>query len=519
MRRLIAALITAFMLAGCSAAGQARPRPVSFDLAAPVVNLDPQFAHEPAAKMIIQNVFEGLCTRGENGSAQPGVAQSWETADDGKTITFRLRPDARWLDGESVTADDFVFAFRRLFARGAASPYAKDYIAIQNAGAVLAGEMPAASLGVRANGPGELIIRLSHPSPFFPDLLAEPAAMPCNESFFLNSRGRYGLDREFVNSNGPLYVDRWDDKNAVRLRPNENYASELPANTGGVNLNITEESPADRILDGESDAAFLQFEDVQRLDSEYSATSFESTVWCVIFNQRSPVWGNPLLRQGLARAVDREMLCPSLPEKLVLTELFLPPTATLASLSLKHGQPLGFDPEQAGRLYGMGLDAMPNGQLTDTTMYAPSSAEHQLAAGMVQQSWQKHLNAFLNVTPQTPEQLDERFESGNFGIMIMPFTLQTPRAEVMLRAFASDLGENEFGYANALYDLKLEELAAASGADEALALSEQAETMLLQDAAVIPLYYESAVFVTAPDITGAVPVPCLSRLSFKYLAK
>jgi oligopeptide transport system substrate-binding protein len=314
-------------------------------------------------------------------------------------------------------------------------------------------------------------------------------------------------------------VERWDSENGIALRLNESYRSERAFETGGVNLQISAEPGTARLEAEETDAAVISFAEAERL-AEHNASAVETAVWCVTFNQNSQTWGNPLLRQGLALALDREMLRPSLPPAFSLTDTFLPETATLAGESLDAApavSPAGFDPDHARRLYALGRGSLPEGELTDIVLYVPEGAEHLLAAGMAQQSWQKYLNAFLTLVPQTEEQLEERLESGDFGLILAPFAVETPRAELILRAFASDSRENIPGYHNTVYDARLEALSLAQTLEEAFAACARAETILLQDAVVIPLYKESKAFVTALRIKGARAAASLSQLRLRNL--
>lgn len=102
---------------------------------------DPQFAENQNSILVASNVFEGLLVEDPDGGLHPGVAEGYTVSSDGRTYTFQLREDACWSDGSAVTADDFVFAFRRLFGPGSVSPYAENLLSVQNAEAILAGEM------------------------------------------------------------------------------------------------------------------------------------------------------------------------------------------------------------------------------------------------------------------------------------------------------------------------------------------------------------------------------------------
>lgn len=520
---LLCCVITVFLLSGCSMNLSGKKKPVRYDIPEAILSLDPQFASAPSARMIIANIHEGLMVYGENGELEPGVAESCEISPDGKKLTFKLRDDAFWEDGSPVTADDFVFAFQRMFTPGSPSPYAGDYVAIENADKILERTRGLSSLGVEAKSKKELEIRLRHPSPFFPGLLAETPAMPCNEQFFNESRGRYGIDINYLNSNGPFKVDRWDNEAYIYLRPNEKYSSPKPALSGGVNLNISAEDTVARLQSGAADIAEVSFDDVEKLKSQgYATTEYVSTVWCIVFNQNSPVWGNPLLRQGLSHTIEQRLLGTKLPKKFSPTDLFIPPSAMLADSNYRENadvSPAGFGPEQGRRLFEMGLSALSIDNISDTVFYVPDSAEHLLAMGMVQQSWQKYLSAYVNVEPVAPEQIEQNFLTGDYEMMLFPFYAETPRAETILSALGSDSPANRLGYSNALYDSLLKGVMDASSLKAAAEACGRAETMLLQDAVIIPVYVETTSLAVASGVQGINATPYPARLSFKYADK
>lgn len=494
-----------------------------YDLPGPVQSLDPQFATDEYARMIISNIYEGLFARDKDGGLIPGMIESYGLSADKLVYTFRLRGDAVWSNDEPVVADDYVFAFRRMFARSSPSAFAQDYRAIENADEILSGNMPEEKLGVTAVSDFELQIRLAYPSPGFAGLLAETPAMPCNRSFFEESRGRYGLAKNFVNSNGPFYVERWDNKVSIYLRPNADYVSQNPVLSGGVNLYISGEPPLPRLQNGSTDIGVVSFEDAEKLRKQgFSAAEFDSVVWCVVFNQNSPVWGNPLLRQGLARTVDESMLGERLPQRLSPVSLFIPDCMTLAGEAyrpLSGAEPAGFDPERGRRLFEMGLESIGAEKLPVSTFFVPDSAEHLLAMGMVQQGWQKHLSAYISVQPATVANIRERLLSGDYGMLLFPFSPSSPRTESMLSMFRSSSPDNRFGYESSLYDNLLDASASAADLKSSAEYCMRAESLLLYDAVIIPVYTETFTFASAAGISGISPTPFPMRFNFKYAEK
>lgn len=520
MKKTVTILLCALLLVlyGCSkdAAGKI----FRYDIPGPVENLDPQFATDATARMIIGNIYEGLVVHEPDGEIKPGVAERYTLSDDGLTYTFFLREGANWQNGDAVTAQDFVFTFRRMFDPGAPSPYAADYLAVKNAEPVIAGSAPLTSLGVSARDDRTLVIVLEHADPFFLELLAASAAMPCKEDFFTGSRGKYGLGEKFIHGNGPFLLNRWDNTKYILLRPNERYVSQLPTLAGGVNLYIGRGDVDAQFLDGKSDLAAINYSTHAALGQEQGGVSFDKTVWCIVFNQKNGVWGNPLLRQGLAHAVDRAALAQQLPQNFTSTSVFVPPDIRLLDKPYRDyagsRSPLGFDPERGRYLFQLGLAALELDALPSTTLYVPDTPASSLYVGMMQQGWQQNLSAYINITKATPLQIEERLQTEDYQMLLMPFSPASPRMGSLLGVFASGSGQNYFGYYSALYDQAVENAASADSIEKSGEAYARAEALLLGDAVVIPLYFETSYYAFAKGTTGIEIAPFAGRINFKY---
>lgn len=525
MKKLIALLLCSILLlSACQRQAPGKGKIIRFDLPAPITNLDPQFATDAYSRMIISNIYEGLMTYNENGQLVLGAAKSVETSADKKTLLFKLRENTVWKDGKPLTAHDFVFAFQRMFAPGSPSPFAKDYIAIAYAEKVMESTAPPSVLGVVAKSDYELEITLEHPSPFFPSLLAETPAMPCNREAFDEARGRYGLEVELVSSNGPFYLNRWDNEATIRLMPNPNYSSETPASAGGVYLRVApEKTRLERLLDGDADITEISYQEAEKVKAQgYTTVEFQDTVWCVVFNQNSEIWGNPLLRQGFAHTVDRRLLQDNLSQNLTLASFLVPPANMLANEKYRataKASQVAFDPENGKRLFEMGLDSLSIDNITGAAFYVPDSFEHTLAVSLLQQSWQKHLSANVNVIPLSGEELEQRFLSREYDIMMVPISSETPFVADFLASFKTGARNNRFGYRNELYDSIVSEIPRAETIEQAVAECARAESMLLHDAVVIPVYFDTSVFAAIPGLKGINATPYASGLNFKYIEK
>ena len=183
--------------------------------------LDPQLAVNDSAKMVLCNLFEGLFSIDASGSLVPQLVKDYTVSDDGLTYTLTLREDSYWYDimredtqfnkenAVSVTASDFVYAFRRIFNPLYQSPHREAFSCLQNAKAILDGTQDYTMIGVYAKKTYELEFRLDTPNANFLQLLASTAALPCSEQYFESTKGRYGLDENSIIGNGGFSMQRW----------------------------------------------------------------------------------------------------------------------------------------------------------------------------------------------------------------------------------------------------------------------------------------------------------------------
>jgi len=318
---LAAAIAAGFVtIPGCRGGNDGGGHVFRYDLPVNPRTLDPQTAVDSNARLVIANIFDGLLRMEPSGFIVPGVAHTYIVSDDYMTYTFLLREDVFWMDGHGFyaqcTAHDFVFAFRRLFNPEVRSHHAEDYFAILNAQAVNNGEFPLGSIGVYAEDDFTLIIQLERPEPNLPALLTMPPAFPCNEEFYLQTAGRYGLitAESPVASNGGFFLREWvydpwwTYENRIVLRRNEKNSESESVHPLGVNFRLSRGDPFDNFTAGETDGIIVsgnRVDDLIRRGFPYITA--ENTVWGLSFNT-SGIFANDNLRQALTAAVDRDAI-------------------------------------------------------------------------------------------------------------------------------------------------------------------------------------------------------------------
>jgi len=171
--------------------------------------LDPHRARTTQEHHVLRDLFEGLLRYSADGLLIGGAAERWEVSADGLTYSFWLRPEARWSNGETVLAEDFVYSFQRLVDPETAAFYAEAVISIRNAAEIVAGEKPPETLGVEATDRFRLTITLNQPTPYFLSQLAQVATFPVHGRSIAELGDKFERPGNLV-SNGAYKLDQWE---------------------------------------------------------------------------------------------------------------------------------------------------------------------------------------------------------------------------------------------------------------------------------------------------------------------
>ena len=183
--------------------------------------LDSTRATDAVSGMVLGHVMEGLLRYDENFEIEPGLAERWELV--GTTATFWLRDDARWSNGEPITAHDFVFSWRTTLDPAVGSQYSFIFYPIKNAEAVNTGQMPLESVGVRALDDHTLEVELEQPIAYLDKLVAFTTYVPISEEFYKATNGRYGADANTMLYSGPFKMTSWVHGASLRFEKNPYY--------------------------------------------------------------------------------------------------------------------------------------------------------------------------------------------------------------------------------------------------------------------------------------------------------
>ena len=278
-------------------------------------SLDPHKSRTTQAGDLQRDLGEGLTGYTPDGELVAAAAERWTLSDDDRTYTFWLRPGAKWSNGDAVTAQDFVYSFRRLADPATAAFYAQTSLGdIENANEIIAGKKTVESLAVKAIGDSQFEIRLRQPVPYFLALLSHPSTFPVHRGAIELHGAAYARPGNLV-TNGAYKLHSWEVGSYIELARNEHYWNNDNTAIDRVRHHVTPQ-PGDelnRYRAGELDiTSTVPTQSFQRMREERPnelRVSPSLAVYYYGFNLSQPPFkDNPKLRQALSMAIDRETI-------------------------------------------------------------------------------------------------------------------------------------------------------------------------------------------------------------------
>ncbi len=532
---MLCLLLCLTVLLGCTACGgggeDGSGETISYDLQEEPETLDPQIASGQAAVVLIEALYEGLVRLDGDNEPYPGAAASWSANETNTEFTFTLREDAAWSNGDPVTAADFVYGMRRALDPATGSETCEAMYCIENARAVREGALPVESLGVAAVDSRTLVISLEYPYEEFPALTASTPFMPCQQEFFENTYGRYGLEPETVLGNGPFRIRNrysWEHGARVELTASSTYAGEQEPSPAALQfylgeLELEESGLIQALRDSTVDAAPLP---ASLLDEAEAAglpvTSFQDTTCGLLFQVSESYQGggnimaHAEVRRAFVQVLDRAALLRYLPENSEPAEDIVTPDATYLGKSYREqaggGMLLPQSAEAAAGaaevLRALGIDVMPT-----VTVLCPDDGDVKHMVNEMLAAWNSAFGNYFNMEPLPQEELESRVAAGDFQVAVYALQPDGGTPERLLSLFASGSESNPAQMSDPAYDALLDQ-ALASGGMEALELYRQAEAYLNTQAVFYPLYYQSHYYACGPGVSGVVFHPYNGGVDF-----
>jgi oligopeptide transport system substrate-binding protein len=476
-------------------------------------DLDPQTVSSLQDFQIIVGLFEGL-TNYDPASAEPmpGVATRWESNPDGLKWTFHLRPEAKWSNGETVTAHDFVWAYQRVLSAKLGSEYAAMLFCLVNAREYLAGDVTDFSeVGVKAIDDLTLELSLAYPVPYLPGMVAHAVWFPLHRDTILahgamDRRGTHWTRPGNLVGNGPFFLTEWKHDQYIRIERNTHYWDTANVRLNQVNFyplaNSTTEEAAFRSGQLHATVTIPQAKiDVYKTDPAKAGLLKQHPQLATYFyrlNVDRPPLNDPRVRRALSMAIDRKKIIEAVAKGDQIPAFNLTPPGTGG---YESPAVITHDPEAARKLLAEagfpGGEGFPSIEL----LYNTSDGHRSLAAAL-QQMWRTELGIHINPYNQEAKVWNDTMREGNYDIARTGWVGDYLDASTFLDLMTTENGNNQTNWSNARYDALIEKSRTVLDKSTRFELYREAESILMQESPVIPLYFYMNNNIQVPELKG-----------------
>lgn len=483
-------------------------------------SLDPALAQGTHESWILENVFEGLMTFDENGELVPGMAESYEISEDGLTYTFKIRDGVTWSNGDPVTAEDFEYTWKRALDPELAADYAHILYYIKGAQAYNSGEGSRDDVAVKALDEKTLEVTLEAPTAYFLELTAFYTYFPVNKNV-VESNPDWAKDPETHVSNGPFKLVRWDHNAKIVLEKNESYYNADKIKLDGIELDIIEDQNTawQKYEGGEyhilvdvptSVVAQLKAQNDPQLNIGNQIGTYYYNV-----NPDVKPFNNAKVRQALSMAIDRETITEN------ITQGGQIPAEGVVPYGLKDengnefrdgvGSLVEYDPDKAKQLFeeglaeeGMTLEEFNSGQFV---ILYNTSESHKKIAQAVQEMWRTALGIEIGLENVEFQVKLDREKAGDYQISRGGWIGDYMDPMTILDLWWSESAFNDVKYNNEEYDKLIAESKATDDQNIRMENMRKAEKMIMEDMAVIPIYFYTQPYVVKENVSGITYVP------------
>ncbi|HAV64791.1 MAG TPA: peptide ABC transporter substrate-binding protein [Verrucomicrobiales bacterium] len=477
-------------------------------------DLDPHVVTSQQNFYIISSLFEGLTGHNpKDASPMPALAERWDISEDGTAYTFHLRPQAKWSNGDPVTAHDFVRTYRRILSPGVASEYSYLHFVVKNAEAYANGEVEEFSqVGYEAVDDHTLRFTLRAPTPYFLGMLNHhswyPLHLPTIEKF--GGTDRRGSDWTRVGNfvgNGPFKLKEWKvnqvitveksdtywDKDAVRLQeinfyPIESADTEERAFRSGQ-LHVTSSIPTSKI-----DTYRAENPELLQIHP-FFATYF------LRFNVKVKPLDDPRVRRALNLTIDREGIIKTILRSGQIPAFNLTPP-NIPGYTAKPA--FTNDVELARQL--LAEAGYPEGRGFPGLEYLFNTNDaHKQIAEALQQMWKRHLGIDITLVNQEAKVYQATMVAGDYQIARYAWVGDYLDPSSFLDMMTTTSGNNQTGWSNAEYDRLIMESGRERDPVRRAELFQQAETILLTELPIAPIYFYTRNNLRLPSVKGWQP--------------
>ncbi len=480
--------------------------------------LDPALNSAVDGGNMLLHLDECLLTVDKDGNIAPGVAETWESSEDGLTWTFHLRDGLKWSDGSDFKASDFVFSWQRVANPETAAPYADTVLwPVVNFNDVFDGSKDPSELGVSAPDDKTFVVELSSACPYFESLAAFATLSPVNPATVEKNGDAWAVSAETYVSNGPFMISEWVPGSYILTKANPNYWNKDAIKLDGIKWLLIEDSNASYSAYQTGEALFIKDVPTEEIPSlmdnaEFHIDPILGTYYLNLNCSKAP-FDNVLVRKALNLAIDRNYIANTIMQGTYSPAYnFVGPgvsdaTGYFFDNAVKaNGNATyiskDYEANKAAAKQALADAGYPNGQGFPTITYSTNdSGYHVAVAEYLQQCYKDVLGINMVIEKVEWSSFTPQRREGNYEMARNGWVMDYNDASNMIELLYSTNGNNDGKYNNPAFDAAIDASKVADSAAHFQALH-NAEKIMMEDYANIPVAYYTDFWLQSSTLKG-----------------
>ena len=527
---LLALTTAAGMLAGCGSKTDTDTFRFASEL--DIQGMDSTVVDDGMSYNAIHAITDGLTAVNDKGKTVPALAKSWDVSADGKTYTFHLK-DAKWSNGDKVTANDFVYSWKKIIKNAGNYAYmlGDDGASVKNASQLIdlgpkATDEQMNTLGVKAADDKTLVVELNNKVPYFTDLMAFPCYFPQNEKFVEKCGKNYGTKPEYTLSNGAYKMTKWIKGNKATFTKNDKYYDAKAVKTKNLEMFLVQDpkTAAQNFDNGKVDYATINSTLVDKYKGKDTFTTFnEGFLFYLNLNFQVKTLADKNVREALSYAINRKDLCENVLKDGSKAATGMVPSQLSKSPAGKDfrddaGVLVGYDVKKAQEYLDAAKKELGTDTITVDLLYGTDESPMDTFAEYLQGSFTKLKGLKVNmVATVKKDRIYNREASGNFQIACTRWAPDYADPTTFLNVLASSNSNNYGKWENAQYNSLLKQAQNETDVNKRWNELLEAEKVMMDDMPNIPVVQTGTAALQAKNVKGLVHNTVSTPYVFKYV--
>ena len=480
--------------------------------------LDPRKARGLSDINVVKMFFEGLTRIDSNGAPSCALAKTYDLSEDGRLYTFHLR-NSSWSNGDPLTADDFVYAWKKTLSPNFPSDQAAQLFPIKNAKSIKEGKLPMSFLGVKTLDSKTLVVKLENPTPYFLDLVASPVFFPIN-AMVDRANPNWAQNSQTFVSNGPFSLSEWKHHDQMIAEKNPHYWDKTSVKMGKIEIAMVDENTGFSLFENKqlhwegSPYGVLPTDALSTLKTfeKLQTKPFLGTYWIRTNTETAP-FNHAGFRRAFALAIDRKAIIEHVTQGNQIPALSVVPGSMglqKTALFSDHNSTLAKELFQKTK-EELGLEELPEIRLS----YANSDRNHRIAQA-IQEQWSEAFGVRVALEAIETKVYFDRVSNQDYQLACGSWIADYNDPINFLEVFASkNNGTNNTGWENEEFATLLEETYTIQDKEQRNELLAKCEAKLVEEMPVMPIFNFTMLYVQDKNLQDVVLTET-GNLDFKW---